>query len=138
SVPQTPSAIASTSNAPSEAGGSGTSHSSMEFGLGGRTVMARKENPGKSAARELTRIPPKSSRMGLCLPERQIVPVHHLCPPLDAENEQNVARSFPPNFLRVFGIVGDKSPAYLVGIGPAHDHGIAPRECALDLDDANG
>src|ERR1700752_2765325 len=42
SVPHTPSAIASTSSAPSEAGGSGRSHNSTEFGLGGRTVMARK------------------------------------------------------------------------------------------------
>src|SRR5438552_14322076 len=45
SVPQMPSAIASTSSAPSEAGGSGISHNSTEFGFGGRTVMARKGNP---------------------------------------------------------------------------------------------
>src|SRR6187401_503805 len=45
SVPQTPSAIVSTSSAPSEAGGSGTSHSSTESGFGGRTVMARKGDP---------------------------------------------------------------------------------------------
>src|SRR5436190_10674428 len=116
SVPQTPSAIASTSSAPYEAGGSGTSHNSTEFGFGGRTVMARKGKPWEvsrprvdSARREKFHRSPARPResgdpawdSGFPLrgmsegglrrappPDRPGAPSRHA---LDAENEQDVA-----------------------------------------------
>src|SRR5262245_26547241 len=138
SVPQTPSAIASTRSVPSEAGGAGTSRNSTEFGFGGRTVMARKRSPWEVSRPGIRRAWPKKVPVcGLRLPQHQIVPVHHFGAALDAENEQDIARRLAANFFRVLGVIGDEAAADLVAVGPAHDHGIAARECAVDFDDAH-
>ena len=49
--------------------------------------------------------------------------MHHLGTPLDAENEQDVARGLAADLLGVLGIVGNKSAANLVAVRPTHDPG---------------
>src|SRR3954451_24294512 len=119
SVPQTPSASASTSSAPSDAGGSGTSCNSTEFGFGGCTVMARKgKSLGMSAAQGMTRVRRKSSCVLLCAPQNQIVPVHHFGAALDAEDRQHVRRRLAADFLGIVGIMSDEPAADLVTVRP--------------------
>ena len=50
--------------------------------------------------------------------------------------EQHVGRRSALDFLGVLGVVGDEAAADFGAVRPAHDHGIAARERALDLDDA--
>ena len=63
--------------------------------------------------------------------------MHHLGAALDAEDQQNVAGGFATNFLGILGVIGDEAAADLVAVRTAHDYGIAARERALDLDDAD-
>src|SRR5262245_36563227 len=61
-------------------------------------------------------------------PDHQVVTVDHLRPAADAEDVGHVPRGAALDLLGVLGVVGDEAAADLVGVGAAHDDGVAAGE----------
>src|SRR5258708_736388 len=66
----------------------------------------------------------------------QIVAVDHFRPSADAEDCHHVGRATALDLLGILGVLGHEAAANLMGVGPAHDHGIAAGELAINPDHA--